>query len=143
MTLIQWNEELCVGINQVDEEHQQLVAIVNQLDEAMTSGKGTRIMGEILAQLVQYTKVHFESEEELMADANFPDLDLHRKQHRQLVQKVEKFQRDFNHSGRRITREMMDFLRYWLANHILVDDKAFGRFCTSAGLSPTRVLANG
>jgi len=24
---------------------------------------------------------------------------------------------------------MMAFLKYWLTNHIMVDDKAFGKYC--------------
>ncbi len=128
MAFVEWSEELSVGITQVDQEHQKLVAIVNQLDEAMISGKGTRIMNEILTQLVEYTKIHFTAEEALMAEAEYPGLDLHKQQHRQLVRKVEKFHSDFNNSGRRITRKMMDFLKYWLSNHILVDDMAFGKY---------------
>ena len=132
MPLITWSDELSIGIPEIDAEHQKLVAILNQLDEAMKTGRGTRIMGNILTQLVDYTGVHFSSEEKQMADADYPDLHLHESQHRQLVEKVERFQQDFIINHRRITRDMMQFLKYWLTNHILVDDKAFGKYYAGA-----------
>jgi hemerythrin len=131
MPAVVWNNDLCVGIEQVDNEHQNLVCVLNQLDDAMKKGKGTRVMSEILIQLVQYTKVHFENEEKLMADVEYPKLERHKSQHRQLIEKVEAFYQKFNSQGKRITKEMMDFLKYWLSNHILVDDMAFGKFCVA------------
>jgi len=128
MPLITWSDELSIGIPKIDTEHQKLVAILNQLDEAMKTGKGTRVMDGILTQLVDYTQFHFSLEEKRMADADYPDLHLHECQHRQLVEKAVKFQQDFVVSRRRITRDMMAFLKYWLTNHIMVDDKAFGKY---------------
>lgn len=72
MSFVEWSEELSVGIPQVDGEHQNLVKCLNLLDEAIKKGKGTRIMGEILSQLVEYTVIHFESEEKLMRDSEYP-----------------------------------------------------------------------
>ena len=128
MVAVAWSDKLNIGIAKVDEEHQKLVEILNQLDEAMRTGKGSRIMGEILSQLVEYTKFHFASEEELMIEAEYPKLKLHQAQHRQLVEKVEKLNKKFHNSGQRITKETMEFLKYWLTNHILVDDMALGKF---------------
>ncbi len=137
MSLIEWSSELSVGIPQVDQEHQKLVTILNQLDEAVKTGKGSRVMGEILSQLVDYTKTHFAAEEKLMSDAEYPALARHQTQHRQLVEKVEKLQWKFTGSDQRITREMMGFLKYWLSNHILVDDMEFGKFHAEGGGAET------
>ena len=109
MAEVVWSQELCVGIQQVDDEHQKLVLVLNQLDSAMCAGKGTRVMAEILAQLIIYTQEHFISEEELMAECGYPKMELHQAQHRQLVEKVLKFQTKFEIGGKRITKEMMEF----------------------------------
>ncbi len=132
MMEVTWSDDLCVGIQQVDDEHRMLVQVLNQLGEAMRSGKGTKVMSEILAQLIQYTQEHFTAEEKLMIESEYPNTKLHQAQHRQLVEKVVKLQQKFEKSGKRITREMMDFLTYWLKNHILVDDKAFSEHYNSA-----------
>jgi len=85
-------------------------------------------MGEILEQLINYTEIHFVSEEKWMDEVSYPDLERHKARHRQLVHKVVKFRHEYFSSGRRITGNMMEFLKYWLTKHILVADKEFGEF---------------
>ncbi len=125
MAFIEWTDKLKLGVENVDTQHQNLVEIVNKFDEAMRKGKGSRVMNEILNELVGYTQEHFADEEQYMADIGYSGLEKHQAQHRQLLQKVGRFQFDFNGSGRRVTSEVQEFLRYWLTSHILKEDKAF------------------
>jgi len=125
MALIQWQPEYDLGIESIDNQHKQLVEIVNKFDEAMHKGKGSRIMNSILDDLIKYTEIHFADEEKFMAAGEYSGLKKHRAQHRQLLQKVERFKFDFNQNGRRITAEVQDFLRYWLTSHILHEDTAY------------------
>lgn len=125
MALIKWTAELATGIDSIDEQHKHLVDIVNKFDEAMHRGKGSRIMTEILNDLVGYTQEHFADEEKIMADAGYESLKRHKAQHRQLLQKVERFQFEFDVEGRRVTNTVQEFLKYWLTSHILKEDKAF------------------
>lgn len=128
MPLIQWNDDLQLGIESVDNQHKKLVALVNTLDEAKKSGKGSRVMGELLQNLINYTVEHFEFEESLMKASSYPDLELHCVQHKQLVDKVLHFQHQFVDGRQRITKDVMQFLRYWLESHILKEDMAFGAY---------------
>jgi len=63
---------LSVNIQSIDEQHKKLVALVNNLNDAMSSGKGQLIMGKILDDLVAYTKTHFATEERLMTTHTYP-----------------------------------------------------------------------
>ena len=125
MPLIDWTDEYTVDNGPIDEQHQHLVEIVNKFEEAHQRGKGSRIMAEILNDLMGYTQEHFIFEEKMMAEMNYPGLKQHQSQHRQLIQKLERLQFDFTSQGRRITTEMKEFLKYWLTSHILKDDKAY------------------
>ena len=125
MAFIDWTDEFNLDCGPIDDQHRQLVEIVNKFEEANRRGKGSRIMVEILNDLMGYTQEHFAFEEKALSEAGYPHLEQHRSQHRQLIQKLEKFQFDFNSQGRRITAEMRDFLRYWLTSHILKEDKAY------------------
>ncbi len=125
MALIQWKDEYNLGIESIDAQHKHLVEIVNKFDEAMRKGKGSRVMNEILNDLVGYTQEHFADEEKYMGEAGYPGLVKHQAQHRQLLQKVERFQFEFNQEGRRVTANVQEFLKYWLTSHILKDDKAY------------------
>ena len=60
-----------------------------------------------------------------MAESGFPGTRQHMARHRQLMQKVERFQFEFETEGRRVTTEVRELLRYWVRSHILQDDMAY------------------
>ena len=125
MALIEWKAEFSVGIQSLDEQHQNLVEIINKFEEARKRGKGSKVMGQILNDIIGYTQEHFAFEEKMMEEAEYPDRKLHQSQHRQLLQKIERLQFDFLNDGRRITAETGKFFNYWLTNHILKHDQAY------------------
>ncbi|MCB1182353.1 bacteriohemerythrin [bacterium] len=132
MSLIKWSDEFIIGDSHIDAQHQRLVDIVNKFDEAMRKGRGSRVMNEILNELIGYTQEHFADEERLLATADYPGLKAHQAQHRQLLQKIERFQFEFS-EGRRVSSEVQEFLKYWLTSHILRDDKAYVASLTTTG----------
>ena len=125
MPFIDWTDEFTVDGGPIDDQHRQLVEIVNKFDEAIRRGKGTRIMTEILNDLMGYTQEHFSFEENILQEAGYSQLKQHQSQHRQLIQKLEKYQFEFSQQGKRVTGDLKDFLKYWLTSHILKDDKAY------------------
>ncbi|PIE75869.1 hemerythrin [bacterium DOLJORAL78_65_58] len=129
MAFIDWTEDFVTGVESVD-NHRQLVDIVNKFEEAAKRGKGSRIMGEILNDLIGYTAEHFSHEEKVMEELGYPKLKMHQSQHRQLLQRVERLQFEFHQKHRRITPDVREFLKYWLTNHILKDDKAWAALVT-------------
>ena len=48
MALLQWSENLSVGVVEMDRQHQKLVELVNRLYQAMGEGKGDNLKKEIL-----------------------------------------------------------------------------------------------
>ena len=125
MAFINWSEDFITGIDSIDEQHRHLVDLANKFEEASRRGRGSRIMSEILNDLVGYTQEHFAHEEKIMEDSGFPAAKQHLAQHRQLLQKVERFQYDFENDDRRVTSEVRELLRYWVRSHILQDDMAY------------------
>jgi len=141
MAQIQWSSEFETGIMSVDGQHQNLLGIVNKFAAAVEIGKGRRIMGDILRDLVGYTQEHFLYEESLMKEAEYSNLTLHVAQHHQLLEKVQRFQFDFN-QGKRLTKDVHSFLQYWLLNHIQVDDIAFANWLAAGGVEDTTTVGS-
>jgi len=136
MSQIQWSHDFETGNEIVDGQHQHLVEIVNKFEVALAQGKGRRVLGEIFKDLIGYTQEHFSAEEDIMAGAHYPGLQCHAALHHQLLHKVKRYQFDFTR-GKRLSREIHDFLNYWLMNHIMVDDKAFAAWQSeSTGQAP-------
>jgi hemerythrin-like metal-binding protein len=66
MTTFQWTADYAVGVRQIDEEHQRLFALAEEMHRAMLEGEGKAILQALLAGLVAYTSYHFAHEEQLM-----------------------------------------------------------------------------
>jgi hemerythrin len=79
MELIQWNNNLSVGIAEIDSQHQRLIKLINDLNDAMRVGKGKDVTGKIINELTNYTLTHFTKEESYFAKYAYPETDAHKK----------------------------------------------------------------
>jgi hemerythrin len=134
MALIQWNDNLSVGVAEIDGQHQKLVRLINDLNDAMRAGKGKEITGKIINELTNYTLSHFATEEKFFVQFAYPDTDAHKSEHAMFVQKVSAFKKDFEQSRIGVTIPIMDFLSDWLKNHIMGVDKKYEPFLKAQGL---------
>ena len=66
MTILNWNKLLVLGIDSIDNQHKHLVDLANQLDEAVAIGTDHHTLIKIINDLVNYTVLHFQHEEQLM-----------------------------------------------------------------------------
>jgi len=135
MALINWDESLSVNIIEIDSQHKQLVAMLNNLHEAMLEGKSREVLGKIIISLFGYAREHFATEEKYFERYQYPEAEPHKKEHALFVQKVNKFKEDFEQGRIGLSIEVMDFLSQWLKQHIKQVDKRFGPFLKSKGLA--------
>lgn len=135
MSLFVWSDRYSVGIKKIDDQHKVLVDILNELFEAMTQKKGEQAIAKIIRNLVGYTRSHFSTEEMLLKQYAYPDYDAHKKIHDEFVQKIDKFQKDFQAGKLSLTTEMSSFLRNWLINHISGEDKKYASFLQDKGVN--------
>ncbi|MDA3786591.1 MAG: bacteriohemerythrin [Deltaproteobacteria bacterium] len=135
MTVFAWQEEYSVGIREIDEQHKKLVAMVNDMHQALAQGKGREILGAILNKLIAYTQYHFGSEEALMEKYAFPDFPAHRLAHTSMSTKVLALHKEFAGSDIKRSIEVARFLQQWLNKHILETDKQYSSFLKKKGVS--------
>jgi hemerythrin len=123
--IFQWRDSYSVRIPQIDEQHKRLIALINDLHSAMLDGRGKDASAQIIEDLVNYTKQHFQFEEAMLAQKRYSGLTGHREAHRMLVGQVEKIRTDVAAGRLGVSMELMRFLKDWLANHILSADMAY------------------
>jgi hemerythrin len=129
MALIDWNHErYTVKVKKFDDQHQELVRLINELHAAMKAGHGRDGLAKLLGALAEYTKVHFSVEEALMASYGYPKLETHRLEHVAFNKRVADFQRQFAAGEAAMTIDVLEFLRGWLIDHILKADREYGPF---------------
>ena len=134
MALFQWDDSLSVGIAEIDRQHRQLVEMMGKLNDEMRKGKGREVLEKILAGMVNYALLHFETEEKYFAQYTYPEAENHRKIHSAFVDKVSSFKEQYAQGHKGLTIEVMDFLMDWLRNHIKGEDKKYAPYLISKGL---------
>lgn len=132
MALYNWKPRYSVKVRSCDAEHIKLFALINELHEAMQSGKGSQVIQEVVGDLERYTQTHFSAEEALMAKTKFPALAAHRMEHQKFVETVAKFRKQ-GVTGQSIA--VLTFLNDWLINHIMRTDQQYSAHLNSNGIS--------
>ncbi len=133
--LIRWNDSIKVNVSLFDDQHRQLVSMINKLHRAMKRGQAGSGIRLILSELVDYTKTHFKAEEDLMRQHGFQGLGEQERQHQALIEQVAATQAKIESGNAMLSMEVMDFLKEWLVNHIQGEDKKYGPFFNNKGIS--------
>lgn len=126
----EWTEELATGVEQVDQQHQEIFRRCNLFVGACKSGKGREALIETLNFLGSYVVDHFSLEEKLMWEHNYPDMSQHLEQHQHLKEAVLSLQDHLDEHGPSISvlTETNQKLLDWLVNHIKKSDRALGSY---------------
>jgi hemerythrin len=134
MALITWSDRMSVGVERIDKQHRALIDLLNTLHAEMLAGRGIDALGEILGEVVQYTKTHFATEEMLFRSYNYPKLAEHKKEHDDLAKKAVDLLTGVSTGKVVLTLPTMNFLKDWLTNHILKTDMAYRSFFVEKGV---------
>ena len=135
MAFLNWSDEFDVGVAAIDEEHKQLLAIINRFYDGMSTGASEQTLYSIFNELLDRTKAHFEHEEEYFATTQFPLAAEHEKLHENLTSQIATLQQ--NDIGKNDTARPLGltyFLKSWLLDHIQNDDKKLGAHLNKLGI---------
>lgn len=135
MPLIDWSSSYSVDIKEIDAQHQNLVAMINKLHDAMREGRGKDVLRPILDELISYTKSHFGREEQLFAQHGYIAKDTHSKIHKSLTQQVVDLKKKIDEGSGIMAIEVMAFMKDWLTTHIMSEDKKYAPFLKSKGVA--------
>ena len=127
MPFVEWTDEFSIGVPEVDRDHQKLLALLNDLFDAVEAGTGHEVLGLVLDGLILYISYHFAHEEGLFLQSSYPGYEMHRRQHEALTDTVKEIHSDFlAGAAETLPQEVLEFLKNWLYKHILEADRAFG-----------------
>ena len=134
MAYIDWSDELSVQVAEIDQQHQKLVSMLNELHDAMRERKSKDSLGKIIEGLVGYAGTHFATEEKYFDQYGYPEATAHIGENREFVAKVSDFKQGFDEGQIMLSIDVMDFLENWLVTHIQGSDKKYGPFFNEKGL---------
>jgi len=135
MPLISWKESYGVNIKEIDEQHKQLVAMINELHDAMVKQQAKEVLGKILDKLINYTATHFATEEKYMQQHGYPGYAEHKAKHDKMTAKVLSLKKEWQAGRATLTIEVSKFLKDWLDKHILGTDQQYAPFLKEKGVA--------
>ncbi len=126
-TQFAWKPAYSVRVPSIDQQHQRLFKMTYDLHVAIESGTTEKAL-EALNFLLDYTRYHFETEEQLLEKYHYPELELHRIEHERLLQEVLVLQKRAQQGENAMGQEVFKFILNWLVNHLLTKDRRYALF---------------
>lgn len=125
-------EKYNTGVVWQDFQHRQLMDLFFKVKEAKIKQTGDDVFKYSLAFLAMYVNHHFKLEEEYMDIYYYPDSDLHKKEHNDLIKKIKAFRKNHAEYDNSAIDNLLVTLNNWILNHILGDDKKLGAYIISS-----------
>lgn len=122
---LSWKEYYALGIDEIDEDHKQLLSIMKSLSNAAKKGD-LRECDLLSDQLLEAAKKHFKTEEEFLERVKFPRLEDHKAYHQTLLVQAQDV-KDIC-SGKNVQKsleECIDSMEGFLINDIIMGDLDF------------------
>lgn len=124
MAIANWDPELSVGVEALDDDHRRLIETMNDVFDALLLGTSSSATHEALRTLNEYVIDHFRREEAWMAENGYPGLAGHQREHQALRAHIQRLTKREQQAGDELTLELLIVLRDWLLGHIAVSDRS-------------------
>ncbi len=123
--MIEWEDKYSVGISMIDEEHKKLIGILNKAIFAKEHNDNPEEIKEVLREMTKYALTHFATEETYMNEFNYPEYQDHKEEHRDFSIETIAYRDKVIKGDYQIANEILEYLKWWLINHIQDTDKKY------------------
>jgi len=127
--IIVWNDEMSVGIPEIDADHKHFFALIHDLNRAITEHKAPEEIRGGLQVIIDDAERHFSQEERLFEEWQYPDTGKHAGSHANALEALRVIMKNFipyGHDSSWIDAglRIKDILLY----HILNEDMKYADF---------------
>lgn len=130
-----WRDKYSVGNVDIDREHKHLFDIAKDALEIVNPRERTMKLKEIIKNLYDYMKTHFEHEEKYMEEVDYPQIKAHKKLHAQIILSLNEFILEIPElNTERFEKELASLIEIALVQHILLEDRKIMDWAIQNGL---------
>jgi diguanylate cyclase (GGDEF)-like protein/hemerythrin-like metal-binding protein len=108
------------GIPEIDQDHLELVSILNKLNAAVSGNEPTEVTIRLLDKLSEQIRSNFQYEDLLMIQYGYSDTNAHKNEHQRLIDELDYLKNKFNQNGEMV---VLFALKEWLLKHIANYDR--------------------
>ncbi|PKP12023.1 MAG: hypothetical protein CVU09_00550 [Bacteroidetes bacterium HGW-Bacteroidetes-4] len=132
--LLDWLADFELGIQEMDEQHKQLIDLVNAMHASLKQGKNKKEVKDNIRSFVDFASYHFGNEEQYFEQFGFSDTKDHTQEHKAFVKEILQFQSDYSANKIKFLDDFMQFIKKWLHKHFSVSDKKYAALFKQNGL---------
>jgi hemerythrin len=130
MALLHWKADYGVGIETVDHEHKELIALINQLYDELMTKREILAVSAFFEDLTKAISAHFALEERFMREHRYDQLPQHKEDHERLLDEISYLMDEFDLNETSSHEDLTARLEAWLSRHFEAHDarlhNAFG-----------------
>lgn len=131
---IKWSDtDYSVGIKTIDEQHKELIVLINQIYQALIDRNVQEVSAEVLDKLESYAKFHFGFEEMIFKKIGYEYSEEHILKHQAFTDQIKLFKEQMG-NGQDVVFAITNYLRDWLRNHVQKEDKKYAIDFQKAGI---------
>ena len=122
----QWKSDYTVDGGPIDDEHKQLLELANQVLSFTEPSRQVDEVTDTVKQLFKYMESHFDNEQELMREADYPEYEEHVQAHAKIISDMNDLLKTCSDLDQ-LVAELKPAMRDWVVQHILDEDKKIAK----------------
>jgi len=122
MSFLQWKDEYSVGIESMDDEHREMISLINSTYDKLGPDADPEQIDDCLAEIFNTISMHFALEERIMRNAAYAEFEAHKNDHEELLDRLRDLMDDFYADPVTGTKTLEQSLSDWFAGHFSTFD---------------------
>jgi hemerythrin len=122
MSLLQWKPEYSVGIDAMDDEHREMIDLINETYRRLASDADADQVDECLGKIFNTISMHFALEEKMMRNAHYAELEAHKEDHEELLDQLRDLMDEFTDDRAAGATQLEQSLSDWFSSHFSTFD---------------------
>ncbi len=128
MAFINWDDTYVLNVLEMDIQHKELADLVNDIYCRVKDDDIDYVCNKATPQLIEKIKHHFDTEENIMIQVKYPEIEEHKKVHADLVEQIKIKAGKLRVELLFDSLEVFAFLRAWLNDHLLEEDSKLAEY---------------
>ncbi|MEL7187901.1 MAG: hemerythrin family protein, partial [Pseudomonadota bacterium] len=117
MALLCWKTEYSIGVMSVDEEHRELLDLINVLYERMDARSSRSEIETSLGDIHKAITIHFTHEEDLMSQSGYDEFEEHQRDHADLLEQLGSLMDEFARDPVAGSCRLQEQMSSWFLQH--------------------------
>lgn len=138
-----WTPDFQIGVPELDRQHQFLCELINRFSAAVDAREDTTRQLRVLQSIMEFLRLHDETEERLMRTVGFASLREHAREHKEMLEYLKRQYERMLRQEKDAARRLRDTLVTWCGKHIGGADQEMSLLCHLHRRDPDGTAAPG